>query len=429
MKNTSIKIVILVVSLLIAVGAILAFWKLFVEPPHDFEGANLHASSLKEDIGKITSSKDRAYNDSLYIVIIDKYVVFHENGHISDAENDEGLKNFSRIFIATYSDLCEKKFNSARWGEKGFKEITQRINSLKSLKLSNGNKVVQGTDAGKLNDIEGVIDRYKNAKKAASVSTYQSVSQAKSAINNASTYASDPYISKSDLQDKLVNVKKVIGKSHYAFLEDKVDALRSYRSMTKETFESKCADIKTELQNYEGVKSIYGSSAKDISSLKNTLGNLWTEAQRYYESLIQPAITYSIGGWTTMTSPSTSYKAFMSQSYRGVPNSTCMMSFRIKGYTTFTFYIRSYAEGEYDYVMVGQLNQRPDSNNSSSIYASTKGNQSSGTSVYNYRTVTYSGLQRTQEYTIYVVYRKDGSNNNNDDRGYLLLPNIATATY
>ena len=97
------------------------------------------------------------------------------------------------------------------------------------------------------------------------------------------------------------------------------------------------------------------------------------------------------------------------------------MSFTIKGYSNFTFYIRSNAETTCDYVMVGSTNSVP---TRTSNYASTSGKQNSGTQLYNYTPVTFNNLNISTSYTIYVVYTKDGSLDSNDDRGYVLIPKL-----
>jgi hypothetical protein len=100
------------------------------------------------------------------------------------------------------------------------------------------------------------------------------------------------------------------------------------------------------------------------------------------------------------------------------------MTITISGMTEFTCYIRSYAESNYDYVMIGQLDQSITGTSSieyNTVKAHTRGNQQSGTALSNYTAVTYSGIDGG-EHTITVVYRKDSSVNDNDDRGYLLVP-------
>ena len=86
--------------------------------------------------------------------------------------------------------------------------------------------------------------------------------------------------------------------------------------------------------------------------------------------------------------------------------------------------MRSYAEGNYDYVMVSQLDRDINgttSYSSTDVKAYTRGSQSSGTTISSYKKVTYTGIGGGS-HRITIVYRKDGSDNSNDDRGYVLIP-------
>lgn len=91
---------------------------------------------------------------------------------------------------------------------------------------------------------------------------------------------------------------------------------------------------------------------------------------------------------------------------------------------TFTLYIRSYAESNYDYVMVSQLDKEitgtTSYSNTSLVKAHTRGNQKSGTDIGSYTMVTYSGIGGGS-HEITIVYRKDSSGNTGDDRGYVLF--------
>ena len=427
MKNLSTKIFVLIICILAAVGAVMAFWKLFVEPPRDFGSVNLHQKSLREDISKISSTKNRAYNDSLYVVITDKFDVFYGNGFLTDSENDTDLSNFVANFAVTYYDLCEKKFNTAGWGEQGFVLILSRLKGLRNLTLSTGVKALQTSEAGKLDEIEGVINNYKKAKSIASVSTFRGINHARETITAANSYATDSRIGKSDLHDKLIKVKHSIGSLHYSHLENSINNLSSnYKYLEKDAFDEQSRELLSKIESYDNFKSIYESSAKDSSPLKSELGNIVSRAHQYYESLNKPVINYTLGDWETIASPDNRYKAFRSYRNKGVDGSTATMTFTISNCSSFKFYIRSWAESGYDYVMVGKLNQRPSVDNSSSIYASTKSNNSSGSSLSSYQSVEFNNLNPHSEYTIYVVYKKDGSGNQNDDCGYLLLPSNAT---
>ena len=115
---------------------------------------------------------------------------------------------------------------------------------------------------------------------------------------------------------------------------------------------------------------------------------------------------------------------YESSSNYNVGNGYAKMYARIVGYETFSIYIRSYAESNCDYVVA--MNVDTDvtslpSASTSGVKASTSGKQNSGTAIANYTKVTYDGLDGGSHY-ICIVYRKDGSVNSGNDRGYVLIP-------
>jgi hypothetical protein len=132
---------------------------------------------------------------------------------------------------------------------------------------------------------------------------------------------------------------------------------------------------------------------------------------------------------TTVSSPSDITVPFdgiyESYSNKGVNSSGASMYININGCTNFKFYIRSYAESNYDYVMVSQLDKTLTYSSSYSdttlVKAHTRGNQQSGTALSNYTLVEFTNIP-SGSHRIQIIYRKDGSQNSNDDRGYVLIP-------
>ena len=126
---------------------------------------------------------------------------------------------------------------------------------------------------------------------------------------------------------------------------------------------------------------------------------------------------------------SNTYISYESYSNKGVHNSGAIMYIDIKNYSSFKLYIRSYAESTWDYVMVSQLDKTITYNTSYSdtslIKAHTRGNQQSGTAISNYTLVEFTGIDGG-EHRISVIYRKDGSSNSGDDKGYLLIAKDAS---
>ena len=130
-------------------------------------------------------------------------------------------------------------------------------------------------------------------------------------------------------------------------------------------------------------------------------------------------------GWITADSTYNvdGYDVYMSNN-TGVDNSQAVMKLECVGYKELTIYIRSYAESNYDYTIASNANAStyPTSYDSSDTKAHTSGNQNSGTSFSAYTAVTYTELSGND--IIYIVFTKDSSSAEGDDRGYVLIPKV-----
>ena len=98
-----------------------------------------------------------------------------------------------------------------------------------------------------------------------------------------------------------------------------------------------------------------------------------------------------------------------------INNGTSTCTVTVRGYSSVTVYARSYAENNFDYLEVGPLDGTVARNASSNVL-STKGNQSSTT----YLSHTFT-IEDKEQHTFQILYSKDSSGNNNDDRGYFYI--------
>lgn len=116
---------------------------------------------------------------------------------------------------------------------------------------------------------------------------------------------------------------------------------------------------------------------------------------------------------------------YASFSNYNVNNKNATMTITLHDYDTFVLYIRSYAESDYDYVMVSQLDQTitgsTSYSNTTLVKAHTRGNQKSGTGLSDYTKVEFTEIPQG-DHVITIVYRKDGSTHAGDDKGYILIP-------
>ena len=419
MSNTAKKIIILSTAIILAVVGILVFYPTIVAPPKPVVTDNLHVRDLTTSLNGFSDRQSYVFNDSVYNTVVDKIGLYRDEGFLNDQEIDYQVKSLVQKYIPVFTELCYDKFNAITWRESDHTAIRKRIRELKELTVDEGaTKVVTGSFLTNLSDIEGIIDTYYEAKQAASYTEFKSVTDANSKIAKAENYQNTPYIKNCKaLVDKLANVKINIGKSHYSYVERQVSSLRDYHNMTKEQFRNKANDVNNKISEYESNKSKYGSAAKAVTTLKNRASDLYKEAMAYYD---RPEIIIDTNNqWTSIISPSSDYRAFQSTSNWHRSSSSATMSFKLKGYNSFSFRIRSDGEQGYDYVMVGKLNTMPTINNN---YTDTKDNSNAGTAIYNYKTVTFNNLDKSTTYTIYVTYRKDSSNDAGDDRGFVLIP-------
>lgn len=418
MNNTGKKILILGIVIAIAIAGILAFYPTIVAPPTDVPVNNLHKSSLETNINGFSDTENTIFNDSIYNVVVDKLGMYKSEGFMTEEEIDYQTKALVQKYLPIFTKLCHEKFSASTWRESDHKKMLNRISHLRTLKVDNGEtNAVAGSYETELRRVERIISNYKEAKKVASYSTFYSVSDANTKIQEAEKYRTmDPLSNCIDLTNKLVAVKSNIGNSHYYKVESKVNEMANYRYMTEDAFNSLMSTVTSKIQEYDTNCSKYGYNAKTTESLKSKASNYYRSAKEFFtHKEISVVTNYQ---WTSMISPSTSYRAYQSSSNYNSSNSEATMYFTIKGYDTFTFYVRSNGESNHDYVMVGKDSKPTTSSN----YANTKGIPSSGTNLYSYKTITLNNLSKTSTYTIYVTYRKDSSVNEGTDRGYVLIP-------
>lgn len=126
--------------------------------------------------------------------------------------------------------------------------------------------------------------------------------------------------------------------------------------------------------------------------------------------------------WELSTVPcDEGYTTYQSFAHKGSDNTIDRLRIKLFGYDTFAFKYRSYAESNYDYLCIGELDKDFSNATSSIDYSTTgvkyhtRGVQSS--TVWN--DATYDNINPTVEHFIDVIYRKDGSTSRDDDRGYI----------
>lgn len=136
--------------------------------------------------------------------------------------------------------------------------------------------------------------------------------------------------------------------------------------------------------------------------------------------------------WSASTKPvpAEGYSVYESYSNVGINNSMAEMQIKINGYSDFSFKVRNYSESCCDFVVVLNLDDVTTRSSWSSsptvgngtysngyVYYSNK-SKSSSTTWYD---VTFSNIS-SGEHTIRIIYGKDSSAREGDDKGYVAIP-------
>ncbi len=129
--------------------------------------------------------------------------------------------------------------------------------------------------------------------------------------------------------------------------------------------------------------------------------------------------------WQPSSVAISGYTIYESSSNYNVGSGIATIKLTIKNKPDFKLYINSYAESNYDYTIAWDLDTQPAASpayNTAGVKAHTRGTQKDpAAGIANFTEVDYANDGGT--HTIYVTYRKDGSVNTNNDRGYIAIKN------
>ena len=277
--NKSIKIILLVVAILLAVGCVMAYYKTIVSPPGKLEFKNQYVNSDKKDISLVKSAKTDSALDSFFVAITHELDLQLANSFLSNQERNELLELFAIQYVSTYVSWCNSLFDKSVWNEGELQKINSRISELQGLVSTDNKIVIQGDANASLNEVHNVIAAYYEAKRVASTGGYNGLQEAKQKIATARMYASmSPINNCTDLVSRLNSVSDRLEQAHYSYLAGQVERLRPYYNYSQTEYDDIAISISEKLDEYKkNAKSTYGR-VSDISSLEDRAGSYYSNA-------------------------------------------------------------------------------------------------------------------------------------------------------
>lgn len=277
--NKPIKIILLVVAILLAVGGVMAYYKTIVSPPGKLVFNNQYINSDKKNISLVKSANTDSAMDSVYVAITHELDLQLANSFLTNQERDELLELFAAQYVTTYVSFCKSKFSKSVWNEGELQKINSRISELHGLVTTDNKVVIKGESNSSLNEVHNVIVAYYEAKRAASVGGYNGIQAAKQKIATAKRYASmSPINNCTDLVSRLNSVSDRLEQAHYSYLVGQVERLRPYYNYSQTEYDNIALSISEKLDEYKNnARSTYGR-VSDISSLESRAGSYYANA-------------------------------------------------------------------------------------------------------------------------------------------------------
>lgn len=289
MKTNITKIIILFAALIVVVGGILLYEKTKVAPPTHVEKKDVYAEYLKQCQNGLLETLTDAQKDSVFNSIIVHITTFRKEGKIDDNIADYFLSQAAKSYVPGYYERCLSKFNPPIWYPKDHAEMLSRIETLERLKYyNNGNPIVIGADHDNLEEIKGIIKKYRLARALSKNTAYRGIKDAKEKIKKATEYANDEYLSNcSDLQEDLFAVRGKIADSHLRYARSMVNKLQFYKKYNKDDYYKLNKQVYQVLEDYRNCKGVYGTAygTEEINNQYDKAKEYRKEADKYYEIL------------------------------------------------------------------------------------------------------------------------------------------------
>lgn len=276
--KVAIKIFILLLAVVLAVGGIMIYAKTKVDPPVNLDPVDQFDIDLAQCNVAIVKGESEKEIDYKYISTLERIKVYQQEKKIQSSVADKSLDNLAVTYSPLFLKRCFTAFQNVSWSDDDHADMLLRIRGLKDLKHSNGTPVLLKSTSDSLDQVSRIIADYKQARIVSRSNSFTGISNAKSTINQATQYANDQYLSNClDLVSALNSVKKNIAESHYNYIFSQVAELSQYRYFSKDFY------VNTLIPHVDKVVSEYDNEAGALYGSKRDVDLLWSRVRNYYD--------------------------------------------------------------------------------------------------------------------------------------------------
>lgn len=276
--KTTLKIGILLVALILAVGGIMIYAKTKVNPPTTPKQIDVYSSDLAQCKISLRNASKKESVDSVFFTIIDRIRIYSQEGKIRDAVTNKELDDAVGIYMPMYLRRCFEKFEQSVWYDSDHARMLVEIADLRKIKHSDNTNVIDNSTQDSLNIIIQTINRYKQARRISKSTRFTGVSNAQSVISQARLLANDKYLSNcTDLKNALNSVRSEIAQSISRYISAQVEKLSQYRYFGQSYYDN------TLVPQVDAAVTEYDNKAVALYGKKQNVEPLWARARGYYD--------------------------------------------------------------------------------------------------------------------------------------------------
>ena len=283
--KTPVKILILFVAVVVAVGGVLLYMKIIMAPPIEMGTKNQYT----EYLGSLTQNlKDSAVNDmeQRFQRFSDMNDRLTREELITVEEGQKSYNDFILVYAPKFSDWGINLFRQPEWNGSQLNWMVGRINDLNSIKTGRNESLIakEAPDTKiEFDKIKNIVGKYHDAVALAS-SKYSSLADSKNKIDRSREFLNDEYLkNNTSLRSSLSALPQKLEAGHYASLRSQVGSLGNFERYSRNEYDKHSDKVVQSIKEYQAnANSVYGRSS-DINGLISQASTLMLKAQEFFE--------------------------------------------------------------------------------------------------------------------------------------------------
>lgn len=280
--KVTIKIIILVIAITLAIGGVMIYAKTKVEPPVATKSIDQYSKNIENCYKSFANVKSPYQEDSILAITTSKINIYCHESKMDEKTGNAHIDKLLSLYAPLFLKRSLAKFNQNTWYESDHSYMLSVISNLRNIRHTDNTIALQKQTADSLALIENIITKYKQARAISRRTGFHGVSNAHATISQARQFAKDYYLSHcTDLVNALNNVRPNIAQAHYNYISNMVDKLSQYQSYNQYYYEN------TLIPQVDAAVTEYDNNASALYGSKRDVNSLWNKARSYYNSASQ----------------------------------------------------------------------------------------------------------------------------------------------